>query len=600
MAVGPDLLQVAVPSLAGITPANYRFNVTSHEVEDIALGPEGEVPFSMRDWVQGLLSIEEGIEDRRLPKYVHAQGVDASFPGQILVQAVATTLSVAGGQPALAAPKRQVDWVPSGGTLNTYLIGDGRYVHRLTGSNEWTSVFDAGVGNETKDIIGANDFLELALGPTRLAQESSNGTSWATLSIFADRYAALNDQLWRAVRPNLAYNTLFSSNPYAWSSAYTISDSSYDITSLTAVEQVLMIGKEDGVYSLDGAGETVAFSPELRPQANADFASQRATGTFNNDYYFRTLNGLIQIAAMDGLKNRVGMDAVASPDVPTPVVKAVCADDRYLYAILDHATNLLILRRSSAGAWHPWHYEAGVGRASHIAFSGVLGYPAIFFSYDSGGGAYVTKFIRTSTFPNPLQDTNYRYDTGASFYIRFPRIGNAQSDLLIDHIQAKTLGCAAGRTIQFQTNTDEAGWVNFGSAIASGPNVTVVPTIPITGAFVDIRAILTTNSATVSPVLKGFSVKGMLRPKRRMIHLYQVTLGREETGRQGVQAIGVNKQVDNLIALKQTNAFAMVKDENGRQFEATVLDVKRGRGAKKPDEPFLFGATITFAEKVAS
>jgi hypothetical protein len=569
MATGPDLLQVAVPSLLGITPTNYRFNVTSHEVEDVALGPEGDVPFSMTNWVQGLLSIEEGVEDRRLPKYVHAQGVDASFPGQVLVQAVATTISVAGGQPALAAPKKQVDWVPSGGTINTYLIGDGRYVHRLTGSNEWTSVFDAGVGNTTADIIGANDFLELGLGPSRLAQESSNGTTWATLSIFADRYAALNQQLWRAVKPNLAYNTLFSSNPYAWSSAYTIEDSSADITSLTPVEQLLMIGKEDGVFSLDGDGNTTPYAPELRPQANADFASQRATSVFNNDYYFRTLNGLIQIAAADGLKNRVGMDTVASPEMPTPKVKALCADDRYLYAILDNTSNgLLIVRRSSAGAWHPWHWEAGSGRASHISFSGALGYPAIFFSYDSGGGTYVTKFIRTSTFPNPLQDTNYRYDTGASFYIRFPRIGNAQSPILIDHIQAKTLQCAAGRTIQFQTNTDEAGWINFGSAITTSPNVTVIPTIPVSGSVIDIRAIMTTDSATISPVLKSFAVKGVLRPKRRMVHTFQVTLGREETERQGVQARGVNKLVDDMTTLRATNAFAALKDENGRQFEA--------------------------------
>jgi len=603
VSLAPDLLQVAVPSLSGVTGRTYPFQMLKHEVQETALGPEGEVRAGWNDWHQGMLTAFEGEMDAGLPKFVSALGVDTFFPHQVLVQPVATTLAVASGAEALGVPVKQIDFVPSGGSIQTYLVQESRYLHRLNGSAQWARVLDVGVGNEVKDLIGAQNYLEAAVGSGSPIRESADGTTWASLSIYADRFAILNDQLWRALRPYFMYSTLLSASPYSWSSAYTVSDYGSNINSLTPVEQLLMIGKTDGPYSIGSDGASDAMAPELRPQANTDFASLRATVCFNSDYYFRTLNGIMQIKAGDGLKYRVGLDTLVASDLPAIPVRAMCSDDRFLYAVADNsaANGLLILRRTIEGAWHPFYYDTSAGRPHHLSFSGALGYPAIFFSYYDGS-AYVTKFIRTSTFPNPLQDTNYRYDTGSDFYVRFARIGSTAVQLVIDHLVAQTLQCAAGRTVQFQVSIDGGAWANFGSAITTSPSSRVIPTAAIRGHFFDFRAVLTTNSATTSPVLKGVSIHGTRCPDRRRVHTFTVSLDRgQDSARQGTVARGTVRQLDDLAAVRAANAYATLKDETGRSWDGVLIDIRTAANLPRDqDKPVPQTAVLTFAEKVTS
>src|SRR5439155_686540 len=125
----------------------------------------------------------------------------------------------------------------------------------------------------------------------------------------ADAYGALNTNIYRAVRPN----TVFAATAIngTWDSGSSIGDTSFNINSLGGIEQVLMIGKEDGMYSIDSDGTVVPFTPEFRTQANANFSSVRASDSFNGDYYFRSLNGVLEISGGDGTKSRVGLDQLA-------------------------------------------------------------------------------------------------------------------------------------------------------------------------------------------------------------------------------------------------------------------------------------------------
>lgn len=598
-------LTIAVPSTAGVPSASYGFALLpgrgAHRVQDQPLGEQGAFEYTLRSWIDGLQTIEQGLEAQGTDQYISSRGVDASFPGQVLVQPVATTIAVASGAEVLGAPVRQVDFVPSGSAvIGSYLVQESRYLHRITAASPaWARVLDVGAGNTVRDLIGANTYLEAAVGPASPVRESADGVTWATLAIYADRFAVLNDQLWRALRPTYLYNTLLVSSPYAWSSSYQVADTGYDINSLTPMEQVLMIGKEDGVYTLDDQGGTTPQTPELRPQANDDFASQRATVTFNGDYYFRTLNGLLRID-LGGVKHRVGLDQVVSPDLPTPVIKALCSDDRFLYAICDNTSNgLLIARRSIRGAWHPWYWDATAGRASHIAFSGVLGYPAIFFSYYDGS-AYVTKFIRTSTFPNPLQDTAYRYDTGASFYLRLPRVGGPNKTT-IDRVVIQSQNLAAGITIAVEVSIDGAARQAFGSAATTSPFATVTPTTPITGTTFDFYCLLTTNSATTSPVLRAFTAFGIKRPGRRHLHSFAVAVDRAfPTRRGGSVNKSPNTLLDSLETLRGTDVYVNVTDENGREFQALVIDLDRSSmETKDPSTQPSHAVTVVLAEKAA-
>ena len=76
----------------------------AHTVEDQKLGPSGAVEFTWKNPTgAGMLGVEEGIEFRP-SKYLSSRGADAAFPGQVLIQPGATTVSVGSGQVALVPP----------------------------------------------------------------------------------------------------------------------------------------------------------------------------------------------------------------------------------------------------------------------------------------------------------------------------------------------------------------------------------------------------------------------------------------------------------------------------------------------------------------
>lgn len=548
---------------------------TPHTIALVAMSAEGPAAFTMQDWSSGQQSIEEGLEFRKLPKYISSTGTDPSFSGQVLVQPLATTIPVGSG-PALGAIIKQVDFTPSGGSVNTYLFSNTvGNIFRLVNpgvTNQWTSVFSAGYVHF--DAVVHDGKLGVGVGSAGQFYTPS-GTTWTQATANkAFAYGSLVQNLYRAQRPN----TVFAATALdgTWDSGSSIADASFNINSLTGIEQVLMIGKEDGVYSIDIDGTVVPFTPELRTQANASFASIQASDSFNNDYYFRTLNGVIEISGTDGQKTRVGFDQLANPDLPTVVVKGLSHDDRFLYAVTENASGgIMILRRSIRGAWHVYWYDSTINNAEHIEVSSVFGYPALFFSYNTGGTRTV-KMIRLSTFPNPLQDTSYSYDTTAH-RIRMPRYGSAEFQTVWDQLTIQSRGCTANQTITPYYAADGGAVTQFGStAVTSSPFTTIRPATPVTANFIDIYLELVTNATSASPVLTGFSLKGIKRPNRRRVHTYTVVAGRGHRDiRSGQRLVAPTETAANAETLLATNTYQVVKDERGATFSGLVQGATR-------------------------
>src|SRR5947207_1446738 len=84
-----------------------------HTIQQIAIGPTGPIDFTMHNWAGGMQTADQGIEYRTvedtqsgyydetrsyrratLHSYITSKGADAAFPGQVIMQSVATTVSV--------------------------------------------------------------------------------------------------------------------------------------------------------------------------------------------------------------------------------------------------------------------------------------------------------------------------------------------------------------------------------------------------------------------------------------------------------------------------------------------------------------------------
>jgi len=578
-----------VPADSKIWIGAYDFDLADvaspHTITEVPMGPTGPVNFTMQDWSGGMQSVEEGIEYRGRPKFISSAltsatraAADTVFPGQVICQPVATTLSVGSG-PALGSVLAQVDFTPSGGTISTFLIENLRYQHKLSAAApSWTQSVDLGSGQVGKDGIVHGGFIAIGYGSGGQVYSADGVTFTVATANKADAYGALGTKLYRAVRPNTVYAATAVNG--TWDSGTSVGDTSFPINSLGGIEQVLMVGKEDGMHSFDQDGTVTEFTPELRTQANSNFASIRASDSFNGDYYFRTLNGVIEISGGDGTKHRVGLDQLSSPDFPTVVVQALCHDDRYLYALCANTSNdLTILRRSIQGQWHVFYWDGigGTKQGQHIAVSSVLGYPALFYSYYDGASVYTTRFIRLSTFPNALQDTNYRFDTTVTSRFRVGRFGSAEAQMVLDQMTIQSRSCTANLTITPFYSADGGAITQFGStAVTSNPLTTIKPATAITCNFIDLYFDLVTNSATTTPVLVGFSLKGLKRPNYRRAHQFTLNSRRGHRSiRSGERREAPTEAAADLEALLATNTYSTVKDERGATFSGLLSDIKR-------------------------
>lgn len=573
----------------------------AHTVEDHKLGPAGPVEFTMKTW-DGLLGVEEGIGFNP-SRYLSSRGGDGAFPGQVLIQPQATTVSVGSGQVALGSILKQLDFT-TGGVTRAYAVGSYNTIHRTNTDTPpvWQSVGSLG-GEQASDLVLFGSSIGVAHGSG--FKHSSDGATWSADTDDADAFGVLGNTLYRVDRPNTIYAGSGGSFGTAWDSGSVAGDTNFDINSLTGLEQVLMIGREDGIYSIDADGTVAPFTPELRVIADGVFASVGRATVFNGDYYFATKYGLIQISGVDGQKRRIGLDQLATPDLPATSIKAICSDDRYLYAITDNTTGgLYILRRSIHGNWHVFYFTSSHNNAEHLAVSSALGYPALFFSYNEGG-THVTEAIRLSTFPNPLQDSSYRYDaSGNTRWIRLGRFGPLKSNIVLDRCTILSENLDANITITPYISTEGAAAAQFGTTAANGsPFSEILPTTALEGRYFDAYVYLTTNNAATSPVLKEISFSGWLQPGMRRVHHYLIAAEGQFTTAAGDLVLDSPvTTVANLQTLRTTNGFGTIVDENGVSFTGAIVDVQRvsESGITKMDKNPAYILKVTIVEAPTS
>jgi len=144
----------------------------------------------------------------------------------------------------------------------------------------WRLVVDSGEAKYTIPcVVSSNAYAYVCIkgpvGEEGAYRHSPTGNSgdWTeatgNVPLYADFLAALNENLWRFNQLNVADNAAVAPAMGGnWSADYKVGDKSYDFTWVLNHRGILVIGKEDGLYSIDQYGNAEQLIPELRASSH--------------------------------------------------------------------------------------------------------------------------------------------------------------------------------------------------------------------------------------------------------------------------------------------------------------------------------------------
>ena len=173
------------------------------------------------------------------------------------------------------SPTGGVDWTtPQEFNGNVYAAA-GRVIYKWDDSNEVFNAVYADSTHDITDMISFNGALYAGFGTNQVYLRSTDGSTWAAPSTntgngrFAEFFErARNASGNYALFKNRANNVSISTDPSDtanWGTEISVGDSDRSITSLVSANDILYVGREDGLFSYDRA--TQKFR-DLQPEAN--------------------------------------------------------------------------------------------------------------------------------------------------------------------------------------------------------------------------------------------------------------------------------------------------------------------------------------------
>lgn len=527
-----------------------------------------EVAFAMDDFTGGLSdNLKFNLE--RQKKFRYSKGADTSVPGVGILPGpkINTIGSTIASQPSLAVQRGSIFYLAAG--ANLYQVA----------TSSTTPALDTTFGATITSLFVWGGFIIVGLGDSTAFQYRSSDVSagaFTSGAVNGRYFAAINDTLYRAVRPKSVSTAQAVTGPWA---DYDVGDSSFNITSLGALDQVIIVGKEDGPYGFDQDAVAQPIAPELKLQADAQVC--KAATEFNRDYYVSSRLGIVRIRPGEGLRN-VGLDLLADPVLPANDSRpaSFASDGRFLYAICapSGTVGVYIWKRDYNDAWHNYLWRSDLGQASELLYAtgkiGATSVNAVVFAYQSGGN-WQLAYARFPATIDPTKDTAYTFETAVASRVRtldytasYPTI-KKYSDRLKHVVDSATSARATTYTAYLD---DTATTVTLGT-FQKSPYEEKVLGSPLEYHRASLELSITSESATP--------------PKVRAFHLSAAYLART-VNQHTCQFIAVSNtpfmgggrgrdewadSIDKLRSLQASKAAVAVRDEDGRKFTAYVENV---------------------------
>lgn len=552
-----------------------------------------EIPIAQNDFSDGhATKVESDATNSKAFRY--SKGMDTSgppgtiFPGP----AVSTIGAVIDTKPTKAVQKGNFTYVAAGTKL--YQITD-----------QTTRTLDTTFADAITDLVFFNDKLVVGFGEsaaTNMSYRVSNTIAGAftDCGVKAEFMTVVQNNpigpvFYRSISHQIAAATDVLSTS-VWVS-FNVGDTAYAITSLTPFQDHLIVGKQDGPYVFTTDYISFPLDRTLRLQAFASIA--QAAYVYNGAYYFNSRHSLWKY---DGKSiTQVGMDLLADPQVPGGAFAPdnLVSDGRFLYAMHSQAyvppANVVagsyIFKLDRNDRWHSYLWRSDLGTAQTAPL--LLATPklgsvdftnAILFAY-SNSTNWQLAWAPFPSVEDPTKDSAYRFDTTGTAKLRTCDFtgGLATTAKYTDRIKVVADHLTATGTVDAYAYVDNDAAVKLAS-FKKSPNQEQYLSSPKNYLRMSVEFFVTGATALAATVqqIRGFEFP--LRFLSRVTNHHTVRLvamdalplatGGVVSPRGGYSRVGNWKTiVEDLRFLRKTRAAVDVVDEDGRQFNAYLVDV---------------------------
>lgn len=367
--------------------------------------------------------------------------------------------------------------------------------------NAW-AVSNAGpLGAATMDMRVCFNKLYVAIGDSN-DMWSFDGATWTQVAGKKARcYAVWQTKLWRGNAGNI-----IPFDGAADGTAVAVGQVNSNVTTIVPQSGYLIIFKDDGkIYTYDGT--TVAdFTQNVAYTGNYQYAVSH-----QGWLYYGVLSNVHRLSASAGTAPSMQDVTPKKPDDVTNgwgIPVSFSYSPNFVYCLFNSPnTGFSNLLKWNGTGWHIVLISSGAGTACYYSRVSGMVWANI------GGASWFTKVNTTNDTPYTLS-----YPTsGGPYYVYLPHMTAGLDD--IDKlwrdvkIVADNLSGTVFLTLDYQI--DRSGsWVNFGTAtISPQQSLQFAANNGIVAKDLWLRVGFTTNSGSVTPVLKFLSVAYQPRPK---------------------------------------------------------------------------------------
>jgi len=356
-----------------INGTTERFRLMSDEngfpmykVETMELDRRDPLTYTYNSWLGG-----HGQYDRKdVPEndmFFDGKNIDTTIKGSLFL---GPKIHLAGENDQTALDSNVLGFAWSDAN-SEWLCWTTNKIYFLDASNDWDAATTDVSG--VTDIVEYNGVMYAARGLNTAYFTSTDDDTWVTTDLADDKAhyfvvapnpAGTQDVLWKAMWPNEITNTTNGvAGGTAWASPTYIGDTTTNITNIFLHNDLLMVGKTDGLWQIDANGGIHQLRGDLK--VNRSTNNFKYTARWSSATYHSESDGMGEIYSTNtyepmGPLWKVGQDVIGDIGKSGTVVGIASGGD-YLYVMVDEGTDTHIYKGKEVvrdgvrrWEWCPW------------------------------------------------------------------------------------------------------------------------------------------------------------------------------------------------------------------------------------------------------